>query len=253
MNNYIPMYVCLGVVVISTILSLGFKDVYKVKEKYSFKKHRQDIKRSFAFAFRSKRMRSLILFQMVFYSLIKLIKFYSSDLLVEIGIPEQQFAIIFAALTFIGGVSIFLKNRIEKTFKNRVLTFISVVYILSCLIIGVTVKKFEGFFVIPVILVLLAVMQSCESIWYILESKYLKNFTEAETRNKITFAYEFIGTTSASIVSVLGGILLEYVDVTDGFIVIGLGATVCVILVLDYMRKRFGLKPEEYSDKDIEF
>ena len=66
MNNYIPMFICLGFVVISTILSLGFRDVYKVKPKQNqnkekvLKEYGKDLKSSFKFIFKSKRMKSYI-------------------------------------------------------------------------------------------------------------------------------------------------------------------------------------------------
>ena len=253
-NNYFPIYACLGFAVISTTLSLFFKDVYKVeKQQYSFKGHMQDIKKSFKFAFRSRRMKALILFMMVFYGTIKLFTFYSYDLLVVIGVPNQQFAIIFAGLTFIGGLSLLFKDNIEKTFKNRVLTFISMEYILSCLLIGFLSKRFDTILIAPAILILLAIMQGCASTWYILENKYLKSFTKPETRNKITFAYEFVGTTVASLVSIFGGLLLNFVNVKDGFILMGFAILFVLVLVLDYMRTRIGLKPEQYTDDDIEF
>lgn len=91
------------------------------------------------------------------------------------------------------------------------------------------------------------------SIWYILESKYLKNFTKEEMRNKITFSYEFIGGIAASIFSIIGGLLLKVFDVENAFLVIGLFALASMIVVLDYMRTRFGLKPEEYTKDDLEF
>ena len=91
------------------------------------------------------------------------------------------------------------------------------------------------------------------SIWYILEYKYLKNFTTEDMRNKITFTYEFIGGIAASIFSILGGVLLEVINVENAFLIVGLASLACMIVVLDYMRKRFGLKPEEYRKEDIEF
>ena len=100
-------------------------------------------------------------------------------------------------------------------------------------------------------------VQTCalpiSSIWYILETKYLKNFTKEESRNKITFAYEFIGGIAASIFSILGGLLLKIINVENAFLIIGLLFFVAMIFVLNYMRIRFGLKPEEYSKEDIEF
>ena len=72
-------------------------------------------------------------------------------------------------------------------------------------------------------------------------------------RNKITFTYEFIGGIAASIFSILGGLLLKVVNVGNAFLVIGLLALASMVVVLDYMRTRFGLKPEEYKKEDIEF
>ena len=99
---------------------------------------------------------------------------------------------------------------------------------------------------------MLAVHKICTSIWYILEAKYVRNFTKEEVRNKITFTYEFIGGIAASIFSMLGGLLIEIIDVKQAFLVVGLFALACMVVVLDYMRTRFGLKPEQYDKNDIE-
>lgn len=103
---------------------------------------------------------------------------------------------------------------------------------------------------IPIILVMYAILKISTSIWYILETKYLRNFTKEEMRNKITFTYEFIGGISVSIFSILGGLLLKMINVENAFLIIGLLGLICMVLVLDYMRPRFGLKPEEY-DKEF--
>ena len=43
---------------------------------------------------------------------------------------------------------------------------------------------------VPIILALYAVNRICDSQWYIVRGKYLKNFTEPESREKITFTFE---------------------------------------------------------------
>lgn len=259
-NNYIPIFICLGFVIISTILSFKFKDIYEVKkekiEKVEMKKilknYGNDLKSVFQFILKSKRMKALILFQIVFYSLIEIVDIYNSSLLVEIGIPEEQFSMIFAVLTFIGGISISLKRKIEKKFRNRTLAFLSLLYIGACIIIGIITNTFVSTMMIPIILVMLAIHKICTSIWYILEAKYVRNFTKEQVRNKITFTYEFIGGIAASIFSMLGGLLIEIIDVKQAFLVVGLLALACMVVVLDYMRTRFGLKPEQYDKNDIE-
>lgn len=259
-NNYIPMVICLGFIVISTVLSFKFEDVYKVEVdkkkpnlKSTIKEYSVDLKSSFKFILKSKRMKAFILFQIVMYGLIEIIDTYSSDLLVNIGIPEEQFSIIFSVLTLIGGISLSLKKPIEKKFKNRTLSFLSLTYIGACIIIGLVTSMYTGDSVIPIVLVLLATHRMSTSTWYILESKYLKNFTTEDMRNRITFTYEFIGGIAASIFSILGGLLLNRINVQNAFLIVGLFSLALMIVVLDYMRTRFGLKPEEYKKEDIKF
>lgn len=124
-NNYLPMLICLGFIIISTIISFGFKDIYEVKKedrkkyglKNTIKEYEHDIRKSFKFILKSKRMKAYVLFQIVLYSLISIIDTYNGDLLTDIGIGEEQFSMIFAVLTLIGGISISLKRPIEKNLK----------------------------------------------------------------------------------------------------------------------------------------
>ena len=260
MNNYLPMFICLGFIIISTILSFKFEDIYEVKKEKNnskglintLKEYKQDLKTSFKFILKSKRMKAFILFQIVFYSLISIIDTYNGDLLTNIGIPEEQFSMIFAILNLIGGISLSLKKPIEKKFKNRTLAFISLMYIGACIVIGAISTMYTDDFIIPVILVMYVIQRISTSIWYILESKYLKNFTNEYMRNKITFTYEFIGGIAASIFSILGGVLLEVASIQNAFLLVGLIALASMVVTLDYMRTRFGLKPEEYKKEDIE-
>lgn len=260
-NNYLPMLICLLFIIISTILSFKFKDVYEVDKNTkrdlglanTLKDYGMDLKVCFEFILKSKRMKAFILFQMVLYSVIEIIDTYNSDLLINIGIPEQQFSMIFAVLTLIAGIALSLKRPIEKKFKNRTLAFISLMYIGACIIIGIVSSIFEGQMVIPIILIMCTIQKINVSLWYIFEPKYLKNFTTENMRNKITFAYEFIGGIVASFFSILGGLLLNILNVKHAFLVVGILALISIIIVLNYMKTRFGLKPEEYKKEDIEF
>lgn len=259
MNNYLPMYICLGFIVISTILSLGFEDIYEVKhdEKKgavnTLKEYKNDLKDSFKFILKSGRMKAFILFQIVFYSAIRIIDTYRGDLLVDLGVPEEQFSMIFAILTLIGGLSISLKRNIEKTFKNRTLTFISLAYMIPCVIIGVVASIWSNNAIVPLILIMLTIQKIATAIWYILEYKYLKNFTTEEMRNKVTFAYEFVGGIVVSFFTFLGGLLLNVVNIQNAFLIVALICLIATILVLQYMKPRFGLRPKQYKKEDLEF
>lgn len=125
-------------------------------------------------------------------------------------------------------------------------------YIAACIVVGTVTIVSNQNWIIPVILIMYAICKIMTSIWYILEYKYLKNFTKEEERNKITFSYEFIGGVAASLFSILGGLLLNVVDIRNAYLIVGLLGFASMVLVLDFMRTRFGLKPEDYNKEDIE-
>lgn len=126
-------------------------------------------------------------------------------------------------------------------------------YIVACIVVGTVSIISRQSWIIPVILIMYAICKIMTSIWYILENKYLKNFAKEEERNKITFSYELIGGVAASIFSILGGLLLKVIDIRNAYLIVGLLGFASMVLVLDFMRTRFGLKPEEYNKEDIEF
>ena len=119
--------------------------------------------------------------------------------------------------------------------------------------VGSLVTNFSGNLLLPIILTMYCFSRIAVSIWYILEYKYLKNFSTSEMRGKITFAYEFVNGIVASIMAILGGLVLNIINIKDAILVVSLASLVILILILDYMRTRFGLKPEQYTKEDIEF
>lgn len=259
-DNYLPVYICLAFIVVSTIISCFFKEIYEPSRESKgneicnlVKQYRSDLKVSMKFILKSRRMKSYIIFGAVFYGIISIFGTYKSDLITDLGVSEEEFSMIYAILSLIGGFSIKLIKPLEKRFKNRVLTFLSLTFTFSTILIGFFVTRFTGKLIIPIVLLFYCLIQMAESIWYILEYKYLKHFTESEMRNKITLAYEFVGCITASIMAVLGGLLLEVVDIKNAFLLVGLASFTIMVLILDYMRTRFGLKAKEYRKEDIEF
>ena len=257
-NNYLPMFICLGFVIISTVLSFSFKDIYPTKKNERknigqvLKDYSLDLRESFKFITKSRRMKSYIIFGAIFYGIIKVIDIYKSDLLISKGIPEEQFSMIFAILSLLGGVAVTLSRKIHKKFRNRTLRFISLSYVGACVLIGIVTNVCTNSVSIPIILIMYAVLRMCTSIWYILKDKYLKNFSTEKIRNKIMFTYELIVGIVASTMSVIGSLVLKKFGVDLSFLLVSLAALIAIVLALDYMRTRFGLKPEEYRKEDIE-
>ena len=259
-NNYIPMYISLFFIIISTILSFKFKDIYSIKDKKKeesfsefLKGYSKDIKSSFEFIKRSNRMRAYVIFAAVFYGLIKIMSTYKSDLLVDVGVSEEQFSMIYAVLSLIAAISVTYSRKIQRYFKNKTLTFLSLSYILSIVFIGAIAVSITNSIALPLILIFYTVLRVCDSQWYVTQYTYLKNFTTASSRNKISFTYELIVGIVASIMSLMGAAILNVVDIRRSTVLIGLLFLAVMIVILDYMRTRIGLKPKQYSKEDLEF
>lgn len=259
-NNYIPMIICLICVIISLILSFKFKEIHPVDKKKRksirnfAKEYKTNIKDSLKFIKRSRRIRAYILFASLFYALISILNTYKCELMTDVGIGAEQFSIIIASLSLIAAVSVGFSKKIQKKFKNKTLTFISIIYLLSWISIGTIVLTLtNNNIIVPLIIMFYTIIRRCDSQWYIVRGKYLKNFTKADSREIITFTFELITSIAGAIAALIGAWILEVTDIRHAIILVSLAGLALMIIVLDYMRTRFGLRPKEYRKEDIRF
>lgn len=217
------------------------------------REYKKDISNSLKFIIKSQRMRSFVIFASFFYALIKIMDTCKSNLLTELNVGAEQFSIILAILSLIAAISSAYSKKIQKKLKNKMLTAISISFIASWIIIAVVSIKFYNTISLPIILLLYVVNKIDVAQWYIAKEKYLRNFTRAKTRAKITFAFEMIVCLSTVVLSLIGAKILDLVNIKYAILLISLGALAIMIVVLDYMKKRFGLKPKQYAKEDIRF
>lgn len=259
-NNYIPIYICLFFLIVSFVLSFKFEDIHRSKKektginlKEFLSGYSKDIKSSFNFIRKSNRMKSYVLFATVFYGVIKIMSTCKNDLLIDMKISEEQFSLIYAALSLIAAISAMFSKKVQRKFKNKTLKLISLSYIFSIIGVGIISIKLTNEIAIPLVLMLCCVMRISDSQWYVTEYTYLKNFTNYDTRVKITFTFELIVVGVTSLIAALGSLLLKYIEIRYAILFLGLLALALITIVLDYMRTRIGLKPKEYRKEDIEF
>ena len=258
-NNYIPMIICIICLLISVIISFNFKDIYTVdKEKRKSikqftKEYKSDIISSLKFIKKSKRIRAYLIFAAVFYGILRILDSYKSTLLTDMGVKPEQYSIIIAVLCLIAGLSVGFAKVIQKKFKNRTLSFLSITYLLSWITITVVAFNLTNSIAVPIILALYAINRICDSQWYVTKGKYLKNFTEAESRDKITFTFELISSLAGGFAALLGSFILSITDIKHAILLVALLGLGIMVVVLDYMRTRFGLKPKQYSENDLKF
>lgn len=258
-NGYLPIIISLIFTVISTSLSTCFKIAKKEKSnnKKSFIKEYKnqiiDLKNSFVKFIKSKRLRALMLFIFFFSGLLYGSYSIRETLLIEYyKVNATTFGIIIASLTVIGGLSEMLQEKIQNTFKNRTLTFISILYmltyiftfIISTLNIDMNIK-------LAFILFLFSIQYSIDTTYVGFENTYQKNFTTNKIRVKLSSVIEIIKNLSNFLIAFIFSILVDNFDIEKNFLYIGIVFTVIFVFVLLYLKPRFGLKKEQYNKSDI--
>lgn len=96
-NNYLPMVICLIITIISTIMSFRFKEIIpktkpkKQKMTTEIKEYMQDLKLTFNFILKSRRLKSLLLVGITFGSLPFLFNTCRTGILTELNINAEYF------------------------------------------------------------------------------------------------------------------------------------------------------------------
>lgn len=255
-NGYIPMILCFICCVISTILSFKFKHtvIYERKIKtISLKTYIEQLKDSFKFFAKSKRIKSLIMLNALFIGLIYGIVNLRSSMLSEIQVPEQYFGIVFGILQFIAALTSRQANKLHSTFRNRTLTYLTLPVAISCIAIGFIGKDPLSTSSFILIFLLYLIQYAIKGPYMGLMTRYMNNFTNRGIRPKITALKQLSANLFTAIISMLCAILLDITTTANTFIIVGCIATIFIVLLLDYMRDKVGLKPKEYSEEDLKY
>lgn len=251
-NSYIPMILSFLVLLWVAIISTKFEDIEVKKEKVRISEEFRNLKYSFRNIFHSKRLTSLLIFNSLMVSMIKIMQNLRNTVLLEIGMPEQYFGLVFAALGIISGIATKNQDRIHKKFRNTTLTFLAFPTAISCLLLGIFLMfNINIEIMLPVVLVLFTIQYIAKGPYHVLIKRYLNNFTNSEKRVKIATVNNLIENLIVSILIFGASSILNVLEVDITLIIIGCISTICVVIVLDKMRHTVGLKPDEYNKKEI--
>ncbi len=257
-NGYIPMVLCFITCVLSTILTFKFNHT-TVNEKeqkvevLTFKKYKEQLKDSFEFFRKSERVKCLFIFNAIFTGILIGVVNLRSSMLKEMKVPEAWFGIIFAVLQIGAGLLARYQAKIQKALKNKTLTVLSLPVAFSCILIGFIGKDPLSTSSLILIVILYFIQQSIRGPYMGLISRYLNNFTNKKIRSKISAFKNLTANLATAIFTFICSLLLRITTTANTFIIIGCLSTIAVVLILDYMRGRVGIKPEEYTKEDIQY
>lgn len=256
-NPYIPIICCLAICIFSTILAFMFSHtsikIDGLKISISLKVYLKNLRSVSKYIKKSKRILCLIIFFAIFSSLFYTMSTIRSSLFEEMQIPEQYFGIIFAILQIISGYTSSKQDVLQNKFKNKTLTIIGLPIAFSMLIIGFLAKIGNEIFTIIPIIMLFMLQHALKGSYYPIINKYINNFTNKNVRSKITTFKNLSYNIITICITLLSSFLLNISDTATTFIILGCILSIATILLLDFMRGKVGLKPEEYSKEDIKY
>ena len=144
-NGYIPMTICVIILLISALLATGFTELIPVHKQEDIKKYYKtyfrDLKLAFSFIFNSSRLKALMLFSGVMYGIIMVMNTYEMGLLDEMGLSASITGIIYAIMQIVAGISSKHHEKIHQKYKNKTLSIVGVSYKLACLMAGIIYVK----------------------------------------------------------------------------------------------------------------
>ena len=251
-NPYIPMFLCFLTFVFTFYLSLKFEEIHPERGRMHVREEIKNIRYGFRNIVKSGRLRNLLLFNAVFIGLIGVLRNLRNTVLVEVGLPEQYFGIIFALMGISLGIATKFQGKIHNRFKNKTLTFLTYPTVISCILTGIVIMlklKFEV--TIAITVVFLVIQCVTKGPYYVLIKRYFNNFTTSEKRIQIATANNLCENLIASLLIYGASFVLDFTTVQNTMIMVGLVFLVLFVLLLDSMRKTVGLKPEQYSEKEI--
>lgn len=251
-NHYAPLIMCFIVLLIVAVISTKFENVQGKLKVDSVKAEYKKLKYSFKNILKSNRLTSLIFFNSLMIGMIRIFQNLRNTVLVEIGMPEQYFGIIFAVLGIISGISAKNQNRIHDKFRNKTLTILGFPTAVSCLLLGILlVLKMNQRISIPIILILYIIQYVTKGPYHVLIKRYFNNFTNSEKRVKIATVNNLMENLIVSALIFASSFVIEFLPISTTLIVIGSAAVLLMVILLDTMRKTVGLKMEQYNKKEI--
>jgi len=253
-NPYYAIFASLAVVGIAAIISFQFKDIeaYTAQNKENtilgkgIKKSWKELKAAFRTILKSERLRSLLLYAGIVWGIYWLINgTYRSSGLEELGASPLCISIIASICYLASGIGIKNQLTIHNHFRNKTLTFLLLVILLSILVIAIAgICNINTNLTIGMYTVGFICMYAAFGVYNVVMKRYLANFAGKKILPTIYATKSMVENLGRVIIGLFGAYLFTLTDTANSMMIIGIMLAVITISVLGYMKPRVGLKPE---------
>lgn len=260
-NPYIPILLCLGANLLALIIAMNFIDIEREtveKQKKEIKEEVKiilcDLKDGFTFIFKSKRVRTLLLFLGLLWGIIDTFATYQETLLKELQIPSYYIGFILAGFQMLVGVFSTKSIEFNKKYKNHSLTYIGLLLTLGSIILGLATMFHIPFEIQLMIVTIVFISRAyAKGLYQVLKKRYMNNFANNKILPKIYSINGIMANIGRMVIGVIASAILNRADIFNAVLILGGICTIFVIIMAIYSKSRLGLKPEEYDSKDIEY
>ncbi len=258
-NGYLPMICSLIILIISTIISMGFIEP-NPKGNTSLKKAMgneeiKNIKSGFKFVLKSERLKALILSAAFICSLLSILGNYEVNLLEDINLSSILIGYAGALNSLINAIASKKENKFNSILKNKSLTVLSLTLSISALVAGICGISGirENLVGIIIILSTYMIFGFINGMYYTIIDRYLMNFANKEIDTQINSVYNLFRNATKMIFGYLASFILGVTTSANALIIVGIIFTIIYISISQYMKTRLGLKPDEYSKEERKY
>lgn len=258
-NPYLPVIMCMLSNLLALILSINFIDIEKIEEQKEKKTLKEDIsnivedlKDSFSFIFKSKRLRTLLIMLGLMWGIIDICATYQETLLKELSIPSYYIGFMLAGFQLLVGIFATKANKFNKKHKNHTLTYIGLMLTFGCIILGlITIFNIPFEIQLMIITGVFLVRAYGKGVFQVLKKRYMNNFSNSQLMPKIYSVNGIAANLGKVLIGIIASPILKITTLPYALLIIGIICTIMMILLYFYSKPRLGLKPEEYPEKDI--
>lgn len=253
-NPYLPIVFCTICSLVATCLSFNFNNLPKHKVADDEKDYFADLKNGFKFIFKSSRLKAVFLFACIFYGVISIASNLSRVYLTDLKLSPVYFGMVFASMNIIAAIGSRLQRRLSKITRNKTLTYISLIFISSFIFLGTSyILNLPRNSLIILGVTMFGIQAFLKGGYRVIIKQYLNNFTSSSIRPKIMSIYYLIEHLGAGIVLFIASESLKNIDVGLSFILFGIIFFIIMLICIDFMKSRLGLKMEDYDEKEIKY
>lgn len=255
-NPYLPLIFAIVVSVFACLLSLLFEEIKEekeVEEEFNTKEYIGQLKKSFAFILKSKRLKSLLLYSGITWGFMCIMSDYRTSVLQDINTPAQIIGIMAAIFGIVSGIASKKQVEFHNIFKKHSLSVIMISCASAMMLSGAIVLiKAPVWLCVFVILILGFVGKIDNAMNNILTNRYLGNFSSGEMTSRIYATNSIAKNICRMIIGMTGSWLIGVVPSANAMFYAGGVFLLISFMLMLYMKPRVGLKPEEYKKEEIE-